>query len=91
VNVAWPLRLLEGSNLLAEVQPVCVGVAVLGVLEVVEGAESDTDTVGADGIGHGLDHLQGEAASVFYRTAILICASVDVVVEELLQKIAIGA
>lgn len=68
-----------------------VGVRVFGVLVVVVGGETDADFVCADGGGDGLDDFEGEAASVFDGAAVGVCAGVDVVVEELLEEVAVCA
>ena len=66
-----------------------VWVGVFGVLVVVVWGEPDADFGGADGIRDGADYFEGEAAAVFDRAAIGVGSEVDVVVEKLLEEIAV--
>ena len=81
----------KAGNLATEVRPVGIGVAVPGALEVVVRRQSQTDLVRADGISASLKNLKEESAAVLNGATILVCAGVDVVVEELLKKITVGA
>lgn len=91
MRVRRPVFLGQCGDLLTEIDPVRVGVRVAGVLEVVVGCETDTDAVGADGGCHRPDDLEREAAAVGDAAAVAVCADVDVVVEELVEKIAVCA
>lgn len=81
----------QSSQLFAEIGPVLKSVAVLGGLEITPRAQSDSDLVGADRIGDGFHNFQGESASLLYGAAIIVGPVVDVVIKELIQKVAIGA
>jgi hypothetical protein len=85
------LGLGQSRHLDAQVGPVLIGVVVPGVLEVVEGQEPDADPVGPDGVAHGQDHLEREPAAVGDAAAVVVVSDVDIIVEELIQQIAIGA
>lgn len=79
----------ESCDLLAHIRPVLVGIAVLGVLEVVVRRETDARLVGANCRSHALDDFEGELCAPFDRAAVGIGAHVDVVVQELVQEIAV--
>jgi hypothetical protein len=91
VHVRDAVLLGERSDLLAEVCPVVVGVRVARVLVVVIGGETDAYSVGANCVGDGFDDFDREADAVFDGAAVGVGALVDVVVEELLEEIAVGA
>jgi hypothetical protein len=58
-------------------------------LVVVVGGETDAGFGGADGGGDGGDYFEGEADSVFDGAAVGVGAFVYVVVEELLEEVAV--
>jgi len=66
-----------------------VGVGVFGILVVVVWGEPDADFGGADGACDGADDFEGKAAAVLDGAAIGVSAEVDVVVEELLEEVAV--
>lgn len=66
-----------------------VGIAVPGVLEIVERRKTDSHFIGANSVGNSRENLKDEAAPILDGAAILVSAVVDVVVEELLQEISI--
>jgi len=70
---------------------VLYGVAILGILEVVEWTEPDADAVSTNGLAHFLDDLEHKPRPVLDGAAVLVGTLVDVVVEELVQKITVGA
>ena len=67
------------------------GITVLGILEVVEWTEPDADAVTTNGLAHLLDDLEREPRPVLDGAAVFIGTLVDIVVEELVQKITVGA
>jgi hypothetical protein len=58
-------------------------------LVVIVGGETDAGFGGADGGGDGCDYFEGEADSVFDGAAVGVGAFVYVVVEELLEEVAV--
>jgi len=78
------------GDLAAEVRPVSIGVTVLSALEVVVRRKSKTDLVSTDSITACSEDLEEESTSVLDRATIFVSSVVDVVVKELLKKIAIG-
>jgi hypothetical protein len=70
---------------------VCIGITVLGVLEIVERGKADTSALGSNRISNGLDDFHWEPASVLYRTTVLVSTGVDVIMKKLLEKVAICA
>lgn len=66
-----------------------VGIAVPGILEIVERGKTNADLLRANGIGNGGQDFENETAPVLESATVLISAVVDVVVEELLQKITV--
>lgn len=68
-----------------------VGVRVARVLEVIVGRETDADFFSTDGCSDGFDDLEGESTAVCDGAAVLICAGVDVVVEELVEEVSVCA
>lgn len=64
-------------------------VRVCDILEGAEGAESDSGTSRANSGRNGIDHFPDEAGTVFGAAAIVVCALVDVVTEELVKKVAV--
>jgi hypothetical protein len=65
-------------------------VAGLGALEESEGAEPDTDSVGADGRNNGIGDLDDEARAVLGASTVFVGTDVDVVANELVKEIAVG-
>lgn len=72
-------------------RPVLIGLAVLGVLEVVEGRKAEAYSLVPDSVANSREDFEKEPGPILNRAAILVSTSVDVVVEKLLQEVAIGA
>jgi hypothetical protein len=89
VYICRSLGVGQFCNLGGQIGPVSIGVAVLGILEVVEGRKPDSDFIGPNGIAYGLDHLQWESAALLNTATIVIISDVDVVMEKLVEEIAI--
>ena len=81
----------QSCDLLAEVGPVIIGVAVARVLVVVVRGETDADPLGAHRVRDGGDHFEWEADPILDATAVRVGAGVDVVVQELLEEVTICA
>lgn len=90
MNVNRLVVIWKTDDLATEVRPMCVGITILGALEVIVRRKSKTDLVGTDSITACSKNLEQKSASVLDRAAILISAIVDVVVKELLKKITVG-
>lgn len=68
-----------------------IWVRVSGILVVIVRRETDTNTSRADGGSDCADDFEREAAAVGDGTAVCVRTGVDVIVEELLQEVAICA
>lgn len=75
-----------GAERLAERNPLLLPLRTASLVEETEGSEANTETVGTDGGDDFVDGLESEAVAVFDRTAVLVRASVDVVVVELCKE-----
>lgn len=89
MDVGGSVSRTQAGDATAEIGPVGIGVAVPGILEVVEWGKTNADLVGTNGVGDGVYNFKNEAASVLKGAAILVLTVVDVVVEELLQQITV--
>jgi len=91
VDVGYPILFRELSNLLAKVSPVYMGVGISSVLEVVVRGQSDANSICANGSSDGLDDLEGKATSVLDAASVCVCSDVDVIVQKLVNEVAIAA
>jgi hypothetical protein len=80
--VCRPHILRQRRDLVAQVLPVLVRIAVLGALEVIVWTKTDTNTVGANGFRALLDNFKRKAGATFDGSTILIRPLVHIVVEE---------
>lgn len=63
----------------------------MGILEVAEWGKAHANFVGSNGRSDGFDDVQRETAAVFDIATVLICALVDIVIEELIREITVCA
>jgi hypothetical protein len=91
MHVCGSLVLGQRSDPLAEVLPVLVRVAILGILKIVVGRQPYADTFATNCLGTFLDHFQWKADPILYRSAIVVGSRIDIVVEKLVNKVSIGA
>ena len=90
VHIGGPRLCRKSSDQRTQLLPVDAGVGVARILEIVVGRKSNSHPIGTNGSSDCLNDLQDDSGSLLDCAAIFIRASVDIVVEELIEQISVG-
>lgn len=79
------------SDVLYDIAVVLVDVGGVGALEEAEWRETDSNTVGPNGSDDPIDYFKDNTTAVLGAATVSISADVDVVGDELIEEVTVGA